>query len=60
MNSNSQEFLLLIILGVLASANNIDLANNTTILLLLAWILFDTNNNGCGCGCNNNCNCNNF
>lgn len=56
MNNLSQEFLLLIILGVVASASNVDLANNTTILLLLALTLFDTNGNNC----TGNCNCNNF
>lgn len=56
MNNLSQEFLLLIILGVVASASNVDLANNTTILLLLALTLFDTNGNNC----NGDCNCNNF
>lgn len=37
----TEEFLLLILIGVVANANDVDLANNTTILLLLALILFD-------------------
>lgn len=56
MNNLSEEILLLLILGVVANANNVDLANNTSILLLLGLILFNSNNRcGCGCGCNNGC-----
>lgn len=54
MNNLSEEILLLLILGVVANANNVDLANNTSILLLLGLILFNSNNR-CGCGCNNGC-----
>ena len=35
----SNDLLLLILIGVFATANDVDLANNTTILLLLALIL---------------------
>ena len=48
MNTNTDQFLLLILIGVIANANDLDLANNTTILLLLALILFGNNfNSGC-------------
>lgn len=63
MNNFSQELLFLILIGVFANANDVDLSNNTTILLLLALILFNGQSNGCGCnnncGYNNNCGCNN-
>lgn len=41
MNNFSDQLLLLILIGVIANANDLDLANNTTILLLLALILFN-------------------
>lgn len=44
--------ILVIILSVIASATNIDLANNTSILLLLLLSLISFGNS------NNNCNCN--
>jgi len=55
--NNTTEILLLIMIGVFASANDVDLANNTTILLLLALILLGDNQNLFGfnrCRCNNN------
>ena len=57
MNNNTNEFLLLILIGVFASANDVDLANNTTILLLLALILFGDNQNFFP---NNRCRNNNY
>ncbi|MBO7526777.1 MAG: hypothetical protein J6T74_02645 [Clostridia bacterium] len=54
--NNTNEILLLILIGVFASANDVDLANNTTILLLLALILFGDNQNffnGNRCRCGN-------
>ena len=60
MNNFSQELLLLILIGVVASGNDIDLANNTSILLILALVLFNSSSNcGCNCGCNNGCSCRN-
>ncbi len=56
MNTNTDQFLLLILIGVIANANDLDLANNTTILLLLALILFG-NNFSSGCCWNNQNNC---
>ena len=56
MNGFSQELLLLILIGVVANGNDVDLANNTSILLILALVLFNGANNGscgCECGCNN-------
>ena len=51
--NNTEEFLLLILIGLFANANDINLANNTTILLLFALILFGNNFNfntgGGGC-----------
>ena len=38
MNGFSQELLFLILIGVFAGVNDYDLANNTTVLLLLALI----------------------
>ena len=59
MNNNfTQELLILFMLGVFANANDVDLANNTSILLLLALILFNNNSNGCMC--RNGCGGNNF
>ena len=58
MNNNfTQELLILLMIGVFANANDVDLANNTTILLLLALILFGNNFNN-GCSCRNSCGCN--
>lgn len=60
MNNFGNELLLLILIGAFSGANDIDLANNTTILLLLALVLFNggmdnsNNNCSCGCGCRNN------
>ena len=51
--NNTEEFLLLILIGLFASANDINLASNSTILLLLALILFG--NNGFNWGGNNCC-----
>ena len=45
--------LIVIILGIIVSATNIDLSNNTIILLLILLALF--NSNGFSyCGCNRN------
>ena len=56
MNNFSQELLLLILIGVVANGNDVDLANNTSILLILALVLFNGNNSSCGCSsCNNGC-----
>lgn len=43
MNNTTEEFLLLLLIGLFATANDINLANNSTILLLLALILFSGN-----------------
>ena len=54
MNNNTQEFLLLILIALFANANDINLANNTTTLLLFALILFGNSfnfgQNNCCCG----------
>lgn len=42
--NNTEEFLLLILIGLFANANDINLANNTTILLLFALLLFNGGN----------------
>lgn len=42
--NNTEEFLLLILIGLFANANDINLANNTSILLLFALLLFGGNN----------------
>lgn len=55
MNNNTEEFLLLILIGLFASANDINLANNTSILLLFALILFGGNGFNLGFGGNNCC-----
>ena len=53
--NNTEEFLLLILIGLFANANDINLANNTSILLLFARLLFrggntfNSNNNGSCC-----------
>lgn len=50
--------LLILLIGIIASAAKVDIANNTTILLILLFALVAyskaTNNS---CGCNNNCGC---
>ncbi len=54
--STSAEILALIFLSIIADAANVDLANNTTFLLLLLLALIgadDSNNCGCGCSCPN-------
>ncbi len=43
--NNTEEFLLLILIGLFAKANDINLANNTSILLLFALLLFGGGNN---------------
>ncbi|MCI7002765.1 MAG: hypothetical protein MR904_00260 [Clostridia bacterium] len=43
--NNTEEFLLLILIGLFANANDINLANNTSILLLFALLLFGGGNN---------------
>lgn len=57
--NNTNEILLLIMIGVFASANDVDLANNTTILLLLALILLG-DNGSIFCPTNNRCRGNGF
>ena len=47
----SNEILLVMLIGIIASATDTDLATNTNILLLLLLILLSND----GCGCNNNC-----
>ena len=59
MNTNALYILFAIIIAVIAQATNTDLANNTSILLLLLLALGAYNQNGNSCGCNNNCACNN-
>lgn len=51
--STSAEILVLIFLSIFADAANVDLANNTTflLLLLLALIGADDNTSSCGCSC---------
>lgn len=52
--NNTEEFLLLVLIGLFANANDINLANNTSILLLFALLLFNGNNfigNGVGNCC---------
>lgn len=51
------EILLVIGLAIVAQAANIDLANNTIILLILLLALMG-NDFGNRCRCNNNCCCN--
>lgn len=52
MNNSTEEFLLLILIALFANANDINLANNTTIILLFALILFGNNGFNWGnCGC---------
>lgn len=55
MNNNTEEFLLLILIGLFANANDISLANNTSILLIFALILFGGNGFNLGFGGNNCC-----
>lgn len=55
MNNNTEEFLLLILIGLFANANDISLANNTSILLIFALILFGGNGFNLGLGGNNCC-----
>ncbi len=43
MNNSTEEILLLILIALFANANDINLANNTTIILLFALILFGGN-----------------
>ena len=60
MNNFSQELLLLILIGVVANGSDVDLANNTTILLILALVLFNGSNSfGGSCGCSSCGNCRN-
>ena len=42
--NNTEEFLLLILIGLFANANDINIANNTSILLLFALLLFNGGN----------------
>ena len=53
----SQDILLVLLMSILASATGTDLANNSTILLILLLALYPNNSynsqNSCGCGCNN-------
>lgn len=51
----SQDILLVLLLSIFASANDVELANNTNFLLLLLLVLSQSNT---GCNpCNNGCNC---
>ncbi len=53
----SNEILLVMLIGIIASATDTDLANNSNILLLLLLILLTNSNNTCGnccCGCDGN------
>lgn len=59
MNTNALYILFAILISIIAQATNTDLANNTSILLLLLLALgaYGQNNNSCGCnscGCNSN------
>lgn len=46
----SNEILLVMLIGIIASATDTDLATNTNILLLLLLILLSTDNsNSCNC-----------
>ena len=52
--STSAEILALIFLSIIADAANVDLANNTTFLLLLLLALIgadDSSGSTCGCSC---------
>ncbi len=53
----SQDILLVLLISILASATGTDLANNSTILLILLLALYPNNcynsQNSCGCACNN-------
>lgn len=52
--STSSEILALIFLSIIADAANVDLANNTTFLLLLLLALIgadDSSGSTCGCSC---------
>ncbi len=53
MNNSTEEILLLILIALFANANDINLANNTTIIILFALILFG--NNGFNWGGNSGC-----
>ena len=57
MNNNALYILFAILISIIAQATNTDLANNTSILLLLLLALgaYGQNNS---CGCNNGCGCN--
>ena len=58
MNTNALYILFAILISIIAQATNTDLANNTSILLLLLLALGaygQNRNNSCGCsscGCN--------
>jgi len=56
MNNSSELLLFLILIRLIANANDLDLANNTSILLLLGLILLNGNRTGSCCQ-NNNCCC---
>lgn len=59
MNNFTQDVLFVLLIGVIASATDTDLATNTNILLLI--LLFLSGNSSCcnnNC-CNNSCSCNN-
>lgn len=55
MNNFTSEVLLVLLIGVIASATNTDLATNTNILLLILLFLSSTSSGSC-CNLNNSCN----
>lgn len=54
MNNLTSEVLLVLLIGVIASATGTDLATNTNILLLI--LLFLSSTGGCGNSCCSSCN----
>lgn len=60
MNINALYILFAILISIIAQATNTDLANNTSILLLLLLALgaYGQNGNNSSCGCNSGCGCN--
>ena len=50
----SQDILLVLLISIVANATGTDLANNSTILLILLMAMYgNTNQNNCGCVCSN-------
>ena len=51
----SQDILLVLLISILTNATGTELANNSTILLILLLALYGntSNQSNCNCGCNN-------